>query len=215
MTAPPPDRLKAACEDLAGIDGALARAYRDIGLPEWRAYPAEYATLARMIAFQQISTSAGAAIWTRVQAALPDVSAGAMLAADDETLRAAGLSRPKIGHMKSIAAAVETGALDFERVLTSQTEAARAELLAVKGIGPWTAELFLLYAGGQLDAFPTADVGLMESHRRLCNLTQRLDAKAFTAAAQAWRPWRGVAAHLLWGWINRQREKKRQDSPQA
>ena len=215
MTAPARDLLRQACEDLAEADTALDRAYRESGLPEWRARPAEYATLARMIAYQQISTSAGGAIWGRVQSAVPDMCAETMLAAEDDTLRACGLSRPKIGHLKSIATAVSCGDLNFERVLARDTDSARAELIAVKGIGPWTAELFLLYAGGQMDAFPTADVGLMESHRMLAGLDERLDPKAFTGHAENWRPWRGVAAHLLWGWINTEREKKRQASPQA
>ena len=72
----------------------------------------------------------------------------------------------------------------------------------MKGIGPWTAELFLLYAVGAMDAFPTADVGLMEAHKRLGAYKIRMKSKAFTAHAECWRPFRGVAAHLLWGWLH-------------
>ena len=82
---------------------------------------------------------------------------------------------------------------------------ARKELLAVKGIGPWTADLFLLYALGKMDAFPIGDVGLMEAHKRLSGAEERMTAKAFTAHAEIWQPYRGVAAHLLWGWLNAER----------
>ena len=86
-------------------------------------------------------------------------------------------------------------------------DAARAELLAVKGIGPWTADLFLLYAAGKMDAFPHGDVGLMEAHKRLGGYDTRMTNKDFSAHAEAWRPNRGVAAHLLWGWLNAERAK--------
>lgn len=215
MNAPSEPALREACAGLAAADPALARAHESVGLPEWRAAPAAFSTLARMIAFQQISTSAGAAIWGRVAALLPELTAEAALAVEADSLRAAGLSRPKIAHLKSIAAAVASGALDFERVLAADMDAARTELISVKGIGPWTAELFLLYAGGRMDAFPVGDVGLRESHRLLSDTDTRMDVKAFTAHAEAWRPWRGVAAHLLWAWINLEREKQRRPSPQA
>ncbi|MEL7130350.1 MAG: DNA-3-methyladenine glycosylase 2 family protein, partial [Pseudomonadota bacterium] len=91
--------------------------------------------------------------------------------------------------------------------------AARKELVAVKGIGPWTAELFLLYARGEMDAFPVADVGLMEAHKRLSDAPARMDRDAFTTHAERWRPWRGVAAHLLWAWLNRERANAIGDSP--
>ena len=130
-----------------------------------------------------------------------------MLACPDDTLRAAGMSRPKIAHLKSIAVAMQAGTLNLERVSASPLEEARKELLAVKGIGPWTAELFLLYARGEMDAFPTGDVGLMEAYKQLSGATERMTAKAFTAHAESWRPHRGVAAHLLWGGLNSERAK--------
>ena len=125
-----------------------------------------------------------------------------MLAADPEAIRLCGMSRPKVAHLISIAEAMVSGRLDLARVCAAPLDEARAELLAVRGIGPWTAELVLLYAAGALDAFPTADVGLMEAHKRLGAYDTRMTAKAFTAHAERWRPYRGVAAHLLWGWLH-------------
>lgn len=205
MAAPAPAALKSACEALAASDAALARAYDEHGLPVWRDAPPVYETIARMIAYQQISTRAAAAIWGRVSDDLGAVTAEAMLACPDERLRGLGLSRPKVAHMKSVASAIVSGRLDLARVLAANPQEARAELLAVKGVGPWTANLFCLYARAELDAFPTADLGLMESHRLLAEADERMDAKSFNTHADAWRPWRGAAAHLLWGWLNDRR----------
>ena len=201
-TAPAHRALKAACEHLATTDPALARAYEVIAIPVWRYQDPGYAMLGRMISHQQISLSAAAAIWSRVEAHLGEVTAEAMLAADPEAVRLCCMSRPKVAHLISIAQAVVSGRLDLARVCAAPLDEARAELLAVRGIGPWTAELVLLYAAGALDAFPTADVGLMEAHRRLGACGTRMTEKAFTAHAERWRPYRGVAAHLLWGWLH-------------
>lgn len=213
MTAPSTRRLKAACERLAGIDPALAGAYDAIGVPAWRSGSPTYAMIGRMIAHQQISTKAAATIWGRVEALLGEVTASALLAAQPDDLRACGLSRPKVAHLTSIAEAMQSGALDLARVCASDLDTARAELVGVRGIGPWTAELFLLYAVGTMDAFPTADVGLMEAHRQLSGHDVRMESRAFTAHAEAWRPHRGVAAHLLWGWLNAARD--RESAPRA
>lgn len=205
MTAPSPRTLKAACERLAAADTALARAYAAIDVPVWRAGEPSYAMLGRLISHQQISTRAAAAIWARVEAHLGGVTAEAMLSADPEAIRLCGMSRPKVAHLTSIAEAMVSGELNLARVCAAPLEDARRELVAVRGIGPWTAELFLLYAVGATDAFPTADVGLMEAYRQLAGHETRMPAKAFTALAEGWRPYRGVATHLLWGWLNAQR----------
>ena len=205
MTAPSQARLKAACETLARVDPALARAYDLTGIPAWRDGAPSYAMLARMITHQQISLSAAGAIWARTETLLGAVTPEAVLAADPEALRACGQSRPKVGHLVSIAEAVVTGTLSLPRVCDASLVDARRELVAVKGIGPWTAELFLLYATGAMDAFPVGDVGLMEAHRLLAAHETRMDIKAFTQHAEAWRPNRGVAAHLLWAWLHSHR----------
>jgi DNA-3-methyladenine glycosylase II len=202
VTAPSQARLTAACERLARADPALARAYELIGLPVWRAGEPTYAMLARMITHQQISLGAAAAIWARTEALLGVVTPEAVLAADPDALRACGQSRPKTGHLTSIAEAIVTGTLNLSRVCGAPLDEARRELVSVRGIGPWTAELFLLYATGAMDAFPVGDVGLMEAHKRLSAAETRMDIRAFTAHAEGWRPYRGVAAHLLWAWLH-------------
>jgi len=205
LTAPSVQDVQAGCEVLAERDTALARAYRERGVPEWRTSPCEFATLARMIAFQQVSTKAGAAIWGRVENLCDTLCADAILSLDDETLRGAGLSRPKVKYVKAIAEAAESGAVCFDSLPNIARPEAVSALTAIKGIGPWSAEVFMLSATGDLDAFPPGDVGLMESYRLLMGDEARFDAKAFTALADAWSPYRGVATHLLWAWFNHYR----------
>lgn len=205
MPAPSKSRIKAACEGLALADPALRKAYDMLGPPTWRARTVSYETIATSIAYQQISTHAADAIWGRVKAALPDISAPVMLATPDDTLGTLGLSRPKISHLKSLATAIDTGTLALDQLSADKPEEARAQLLAVRGIGPWTANLFLLFALGDMDAFPAGDVALIEAYRQLAGAEERLTSKAFTAYAERWQPWRGVAAHLLWAWTHYQR----------
>lgn len=202
MSAPPRPKLKAACDALAASDAVLARAYAVTGPPAWRAGEPTYAALARMITHQQISLQAAARIWDRTQALLGEVTPEAVLGADPEAIRACGQSRPKVGHLVSIAEAIVSGQLNLACVCAANLDDARRELVSVKGIGPWTAELFLLYSTGAMDAFPVGDVGLLEAHRRLSGVETRMEIKEFTNLAETWRPYRGVAAHLLWDWLH-------------
>ncbi|MCA8901460.1 MAG: DNA-3-methyladenine glycosylase 2 family protein [Hyphomonas sp.] len=210
MTELTPRKLKAGCEELARRDTALKRAYAAIGVPEWREGDASYPVLAKMIAYQQITTKAATTIWGRVEEFLGEVTPEAVLGCDQEQLRTCGLSRPKLAHLNSIAEAVVSGTLNLERVAGAEIDSAREEMLRVKGIGPWTADLFLLYAARNMDAFPAGDVGLMEAHKRLGGYDTRMTNKEFSDHAEGWRPYRGVAAHLLWGWLNAERAKNGQ-----
>jgi len=205
MTSPPAKRLAEACAALARSDPALARAHDEVGLPTWRVIDPGYGGLARIIAFQQISTQAATAIWGRVCDRLGEITPEAVLAAEEDMLRGCGLSRPKVAHLRSIAAAVTGGELALDTLSARPIEEARASLTAVKGIGPWTADVFLLTATGAMDAFPAGDVGLMESYRLLRGDEAKFPPADFLEQAETWRPFRGVAAHLLWDWINRQR----------
>lgn len=190
-------------------DPALAKAYALHGLPNWRTAAPAYSTLARTVAYQQISLAAAGAIWDRVLklfGGAEDITPAAILDADEQQIIACGMSRPKTAHLRSIAKAICDGDLDLWRVVSSPTDDARQELLAVKGIGPWTAEIFLLYTG-TLDAFPVGDIGLMNAYKMLRGDEERLAAKTFTEVAENCRPYRGVAAHLLWAHFHAVREK--------
>jgi DNA-3-methyladenine glycosylase II len=197
-----------ACLALCALDPALARAHDYIGVPAWRVSVCEYQSLARTVTYQLISTRAADVIWERVCTwAGGEVTAGKVLAADFDDLRACGLSGPKVRHMVSIAEAVTSGALPLDKISSLTDKEARKLLIAVKGIGPWTAELFLMCSLQRMDAFPEGDVGLMESYRLLSDAETRLNAKAFQIRAESWRPYRGMAAHLLWGYLNQKRSE--------
>lgn len=209
MNAPSEPVLRQACAALAASDPVLAKAYSEVDLPNWRGTDAHYRTLARIVVYQLISTKAADAIWARVEARFAQMTAQAVLDDDPNGLLACGLSRPKLGHMIAIAEAVENGILDFEGLANTPIDQARKTLLSVRGIGPWTAETFLMNALGHLDAFPHGDVGLMESHRRLSGAEVRLTSKAFSKQAIAWQPYRAVAAHLLYDWLHLDRARTR------
>jgi DNA-3-methyladenine glycosylase II len=202
------DTIEAACKTLAHRDHALARAYAEIGVPEWRSAEADFEALARIVTYQLLSTKAAAKIWGRVL----DWAGGKIrhthvLTGDRERLRACGLSGPKVNHLISIADAIETDTLPLARLCEMSDDDARKALIAVKGIGPWTADVFLMGSLNRLNAFPLADVGLMEAFRILNEDNARLKPEEFQARAEDWAPYRAVAAHLLWGYINKIREK--------
>ncbi|MEL7546694.1 MAG: DNA-3-methyladenine glycosylase 2 family protein [Pseudomonadota bacterium] len=205
--APSTQAIEEACLFLSDRDVCLAQAMFDVGSPEWRTASADFETLARAIVYQLVSTKAASAIWSRVHTQLQgDVSPDRVVATADLDLRACGVSRPKVQHMRAIAESIRSGALCFDRLGRSDIETARKELLLVRGIGPWTADLFLMNALGHLDAFPHGDVGVMEAYRLLQGRDEREPAKDFLQRAEAWRPYRGVAAHLLWKWIHQWRD---------
>lgn len=201
-------QLCQAVDKLAGECDVMASAKDTTPIPEWRVRDANYMGLARIIAFQQISVSAASAIWGRVEQLLGDISPEGMLSIQEDDLRGCGLSRPKIRHLKSIASAIEDGALNLARVAEADDEAARTELVSVKGIGPWTADVYLMFALGRTDLFPHADVGLLEAYRMLREDEDRLTPKAFLETAEKWRPYRSVAAHMLWAHINHVRARQ-------
>jgi len=201
--------LLAAVKALVRSCAVMKAAYKVVGAPEWRMRPGGFAGLARMIVYQQVSTRAAATVWARVEARLGKVTPGAMLDADIDGLRDCGLSGSKVAHMRSIAAAVEDGSLDLRRVARASDEDARVELTAVKGIGPWTADVYLLLCLGRHDVFPHADIGLSEAYRMITGEAQRRAPRTFLEVGERWRPYRGVAAHLLWSYINAARAEAR------
>ena len=168
--------------------------------PPLRKRAAGFEGLARIITGQQLSTASAAAIWGRLAARFPDMSAADIAATDDEDLRAAGLSGAKIRTFRAIAAAVLEGSLPIHRLQHLAADEAHARLTAVKGIGPWTADIYLLFCLGHPDAFPTGDLALQEAARIAYGLPGRPKEAEFLALAERWRPWRGVAAKVLWAY---------------
>ena len=192
--------LAHALEHLAGSDSGMRDALAQCGVPPLRRRAPGFAGLAAIVTGQQLSTHAARSIWARLEDALGVVSAQAVGASDDAELAACGLSRPKIRTLRAIVEAVENGTLDFARLEGAQDEGVHAELTAIKGIGPWTADIFLLFCLGRADAWPAGDLALMEAIRLLRGHDERPRGEDCVGFADCWRPYRGAAAHLLWAY---------------
>jgi DNA-3-methyladenine glycosylase II len=195
-------QLKTALDALAATEPAFARGLERVGYPAPRTRPPGYATLLRTIVGQQVSVAAASSIWTRLEqtaatagGTLDDPAHLATL--PDDALRAAGLSRQKIGYARSLGGLVATGALDL-MTLPADDEAAIAALTAVKGIGRWSAEIYLLFAEGRPDIWPAGDLAVQIEVGRLLGLDARPAARATRALAEGWRPHRGAAAIFTW-----------------
>jgi DNA-3-methyladenine glycosylase II len=161
-----------------------------------------------IIVGQQVSVAAGNAIWAKFEANMPDRSAGALLAAPEPLLRASGLSAPKIRAMRAAAEAIEAGALDLGALAAMEADDAKARMMMVKGIGPWTADIYLMFCLGHADAFAPGDLALQEAIRMAFRLDERPDARQAGLIAVRWRPWRGVAARLLWAYYKIMKERE-------
>jgi DNA-3-methyladenine glycosylase II len=196
------NQLHDALTELALIEPAFARAIARVGLPAPRVSERGYATLLRTIVGQQVSVASARAVFARLEAALGDVADPARLAAaSDETLRAAGLSRQKSGYARSLAGLVTSGELDLAR-LPADDEEAIAELVRIKGIGRWSAEIYLLFAEGRPDIWPAGDLAVQIETGRLLDLPARPSEKETRALAEPWRPHRGAAAIFTWHHYN-------------
>lgn len=201
IKGPAPEEIAAARGELVASDPALRRA--DTATPPfvWRSRPGGFEGLFRMIVEQQVSVAAAAAIWRRVVDGLDgDVAPASVLGRDVETLRGFGLSGQKARYGHEIARAHVEGAIDFDHLERLSDEEAVARLTAIKGVGRWTAETFLMFCEGRTDVFPAGDIALQEAMRWADGATLRPREKEAYARAEAWRPHRSVAAHLLWGW---------------
>ncbi|HSI01184.1 MAG TPA: DNA-3-methyladenine glycosylase 2 family protein [Reyranella sp.] len=190
--------LRKAMRHLAKVDPDFARAIEEVGHPELRIVPSGFGGLMRSIVGQQVSVHAARAIWLRLEALLPDMEPAAFLLLADEQLRGVGLSNAKMKYGRSLAADIVEGRIDFSRLAGLDDTAAIAMLTQAKGIGPWTAEIYLMFAHGRPDITPGLDLGLVIAAQHLKKLRKRPDAKRLVKIAEAWRPWRSAAALLLW-----------------
>lgn len=179
------------------------------GPPPLRRRPGGFAGLASIVCSQQLSTASAAAIWQRLETAFDPFDHHAVLAARTPKLKRAGLSMPKIRTFREIARAVRDGVIDLEALGAMPADEAHAALVSIKGVGPWTADIYLLFCIGHADAFPAGDLALQEAARIAFRKRQRPEAKQLTKLAEGWRPYRGVAACVLWSYY---RAVKRRDA---
>ena len=193
------DQLREALDALSAREPAIAAAVARVGYPEPRIRDRGVATLLRTIVGQQVSYQSADAVWRRLEEALGGdaTTTAAWIAASDETLRGAGLSRQKLGYARSLAGLVESGELDLAN-LPADDEAAIAELVKVKGIGRWSAEIYLLFAEGRPDIWPAGDLAVQIEVGRLMGLPDRPSEALTREIAEGWRPHRGAAAIFTW-----------------
>jgi DNA-3-methyladenine glycosylase II len=192
------EQLTAALDALAQRDADIARCLTAVGYPEPRIRERGYATMLRTIVGQQVSVAAAASVWNKLEAELGAGCAPAVLtAASEEALRACGLSRQKQGYARSLADLVLSGEVALE-ALPEDDEEAIALLTRIKGIGRWSAEIYLLFAEGRLDIWPAGDLAVQEAVGRIKQLDARPSEKATRELAEDWRPHRGAAAIFAW-----------------
>jgi len=187
-----------AAAQLCDSDPGLAAIVEAHGLPEFWAREPGLATLVLLILEQQVSLASARAAFDRLTTRLGGLTTEGVLASTDDELRADGFSRQKARYVRVLAAAVEDGSLDLELVATLADDQARAALVALPGIGPWTAEVYLLSALRRPDTWPVGDIALQESARRVRRLETRPSPDELAAIGEAWRPHRATAARLLW-----------------
>ena len=196
------DTIRDSLDTVAAREPAIARALALAGYPEPRIRPTGYGTLLRTIVGQQVSVAAANSVWNKLEALLgTDLLPERILAADYDALRGAGLSRQKQSYARSLCELVVNGAIDFDS-LPADDEAAIEQLTRIKGIGRWSAEIYLLFAEGRPDIWPAGDLAVQVGLQKLLGLDERPSEKATRELAEAWRPHRGAAAIFTWHCYN-------------
>lgn len=190
--------LDLAVKSLIARDARLAPIHARAGPLALRRREAGLGGLLAIVVSQQLSIASAAAIWRRVEEAYAPLHAARLRHANATRLAKLGLSTGKIRTLRAICAAIASGELDLDALAAMDADAAHAALTAVHGIGPWTADLYLLFCLGHADAWPAGDLAIQESIRAAFALDSRPSARAITEMAEDWRPYRGVAAHLFW-----------------
>ncbi|MBI1386509.1 MAG: DNA-3-methyladenine glycosylase 2 family protein [Rhizobiales bacterium] len=198
--------IEVGVKALAAHCPAMARAWRVAGLPPLRRDAGGFEGLVRIVIGQQVSTASARAIHARFANALQPLTPGTVRSATDDELRAVGLSRPKIATIRAVAEAFATGAIAADDLAGLGEDELRRRLLAIHGIGPWSCDIYLLFGLGRVDAFAPGDLALQVAAGELFDLETRPDARALALLSERWRPWRGVAARLLWAYYGKRRE---------
>lgn len=195
MTA---ELVRSGVEKVAALDPDLAALYERNGVPPLWMRPSGFATMVLFILEQQVSLASAAAAFAKLEAAVPAVMPEHFLSLGDDELRAIGFSRQKAGYCRDIALGILEGDIALDGLALLDYDAARAALLAIRGVGPWTADVYLLLVLGSVDAWPSGDRALIVAMERAKPSGAPLDVAMADDIAQAWRPWRAMAARMLW-----------------
>lgn len=192
------EQIKQGVDHIVALEPAFARGLDAAGYPEPRIRPTGYRTLLRTIVGQQVSVASAASVWNKLEAELgEDIPPDELLSRDFDTLRACGLSRQKQGYARSLCELVVSDTLDLDN-LPADDEAAIAELTRIKGIGRWSAEIYLLFAEGRPDIWPAGDLAVQVAIQKILELAERPTEKQVRALSEPWSPHRGAIAIFAW-----------------
>lgn len=198
MTRLTPEVFQKALDHLVAVDPHLAEIRAAHGDPPLRARPPGFAALLQIIVEQQLSVAAARTIWGRLETAMGESTPAALLALTDEALRAAGLSRGKVIYARGLARDIVDGRVDLAALEAMEDEAAIAELVKIKGIGRWSAEIYLLATLARADVWPVDDLAIATATGKVKGFRNRPKRRTLIRLAETWRPYRSVAARLLW-----------------
>ncbi len=200
--------LDTAIARLIDADPRFGPVLERAGRPPLRRRADGFAGLASIVVSQQLSVASARAIWGRLTEAFDPFDHDAVLRARSAKLARAGLSAPKIRTLKAIAKTIARGHLDLPALVAMPADEAHAALTAVHGIGPWTADIYLLFCLGHADTWPAGDLALQEATRLLLALKARPTTKEMGPLAECWRPWRGAAACMLWTYYRTHKQRE-------
>ncbi len=199
-----PKIIAAALDGIAVRDGDIARTLREVGYPAPRNREPGFGTFVNIIVGQQVSVASATAIRARLAAAITGpVTPQSLLALKDDDFRAAGFSRRKIEYCRLLAADIVAGRFDPGTLDRLDDDAVMAAIVQRKGLGRWSAEIYMLFALGRADIWPADDLAVIVAVQRLRNLDARPDRAAMDRIAEDWRPWRGIVALLMWRHYNK------------
>lgn len=185
---------------LTRLDPAWEALIARTGIPPLRRRASGFLSLASIIVSQQLSVASARAVWARVESVLAPLTPERVLTANDDEMRLSGLSRPKQKTLRAVATAIAESRLDLAALEEASPEFVHEHMTAVSGIGPWTADVYLLFCLGHRDGFAAGDLAVQEAAKVAFGLEARPKPAELLALAEAWRPWRGVAARLLWAY---------------
>ena len=202
------ENVAAPCRALAKTDPVLKMALGFIEKPHIRKRQSGFPGLVRIIVEQQVSVPSAQAIWARVKDGVNPMTAKTVLVMGEERLRTLGLTRQKARYITCVAEAVQSRSLQFGRIKTLPDEEASAALQSIKGVGPWSSGIYLLFCEGRIDIWPPGDVALEHAYAHAAGWEKKPSKQVLNDIAEKWKPWRGLAAHILWTYYAHIRNRK-------
>lgn len=200
-------QVKRACVKLSQDHAEMAFVYNTYGTPPLWGRPVGFATLLNIILEQQVSLASAKACFDKLAAHLGDVTPTNLLSVNDADLKAVGFSRQKTAYARHLSESIINKHIDLDGISYLSDADVKAELIKLKGVGEWTSDIYLLMALLRPDIMPRGDIALHEAYRKLTNADKRADSDEFVEMAEKWKPYRSVAARLLWHFYLSERRK--------